>query len=534
MAGLLGAPGVIVVLGLLIVVAVVAAAVRYVRVPYSVALVLTGLGLALLPGVPHLQLTPGIILTVFLPVLLFYGAYNLDLADLRAALTPVALLALPGVLVTAALVGAALHLAADLPWTDALLFGTIVAATDPVAVLSIFGEVGAPRRLATIVTGESLFNDGTALVLFAAVLEVATAHGLDAGATVERFLIEVLGGLALGVAVGIVGSTVLRRIDDALLETTLTLIMAYGGYLLATALGSSGPLETVAAGLLLGGRGARAMSPTTRLQAGATWEFLDFLANSLLFLLVGLALRPIGETTVARLGWGVWWPLLVAIVAVTVARALVVGAVGLALRRARQPLPGGWRTVITWAGLRGAVSLAAALSLPAALPGRDLLLTLTFGIVLFTILAQGLTIQPLLARRGIVGDEGMRHDVELALGRLRTVEAAAREVETLRGADALDVHLARRLADRYAEQGRALRAALDATYHSSAARERQQEVEALRHLLRVQHEAARDAYARGQLSRGAFRELIAEVDREMADLDGVGRDARDVDASDAV
>nr|MDQ2829922.1 cation:proton antiporter [Chloroflexota bacterium] len=352
MAGLLGAPGVIVVLGLLIVVAVVAAAVRYVRVPYSVALVLTGLGLALLPGVPHLQLTPGIILTVFLPVLLFYGAYNLDLADLRAALTPVALLALPGVLVTAALVGAALHLAAGLPWTDALLFGTIVAATDPVAVLSIFGEVGAPRRLATIVTGESLFNDGTALVLFAAVLEVATAHGLDAGATVERFLIEVLGGLALGAAVGIVGSTVLRRIDDALLETTLTLIMAYGGYLLATALGSSGPLETVAAGLLLGGRGARAMSPTTRLQAGATWEFLDFLANSLLFLLVGLALRPIGETTVARLGWGVWWPLLVAIVAVTVARALVVGAVGLALRRAAQPLPCGWRTVITWAGLR--------------------------------------------------------------------------------------------------------------------------------------------------------------------------------------
>lgn len=128
----------------------------------------------------------------------------------------------------------------------------------------------------------------------------------------------------------------------------------------------------------------------------------------------------------------------------------------------------------------------------------------------------------------------MRHDVDVALGRLRTVEAAAREVETLRRADALDVHLARRLADRYAEQGRALRAALDASYHSSAARERQQEVEALRHLLRVQHEAARDAYARGQLSRGAFRELIAEVDREMADLDGVGRDARDVKASDAV
>jgi CPA1 family monovalent cation:H+ antiporter len=524
------APEVVVILGLLVIVAVVAAVVRYVRIPYTVALVLTGLALALLPDIPRVQLTPSIILTIFLPVLLFYGAYNLALADLRANLAPIALLALPGVVATAGLVGAALHLAAGLSWVDALLFGTIVAATDPVAVLSIFGEVSAPRRLAAIVTGESLFNDGTALVFFAAALEVATAHGVDAGRTAEHFVVAVLGGLILGVAVGIVGSTVLQRIDEALLETTITLILAYGGYLLASALGSSGPLETVAAGLFLGRRGTQVMSPTTRLQAGATWEFLDFLANSLLFLLMGLALRPIGEATLARLGWGVAWPLLVSIVAVSVARAVVVWVVASVLRRAGEPLPRTWGTVLTWAGLRGAVALAAALSLPTSLPGRDVLLTLTFGIVLFTILVQGLTIRPLLERLGVGGEEGTRRDFELAVGRLRTVEAAAREVSSLRRAQALDEHLARRLLARYVAQRKELQERLDTVYHSSEALARQQEEAALWHLWRVQREAARAAYVRGQLSRGALRELIAEIDAEMGHLDGGGGKVRDADA----
>jgi CPA1 family monovalent cation:H+ antiporter len=234
--------------------------------------------------------------------------------------------------------------------------------------------------------------------------------------------------------------------------------------------------------------------------------------------------------TLARLGWGVWWPLLVSIVAVTVARAVIVWAVAGVLRRAGQSLLRGWRTVLTWAGLRGAVALAAALSLPTSLPGRDVLLTLTFGIVLFTILAQGLTIRPLLERLGVGGEEGTQRDVELALGQLRTVEAATREVASLRRAHALDEHLARRLLARYAAQRKELQERLDTVYHSSEVLARQQEEAALRHLWRVQREAARAAYVRGQLSRGALRELIAEIDAEMGHLDGVGAKARDADA----
>ncbi len=511
-------PDVATFLALVIVVAVVAAAVRLVRVPYTVALVLTGLALALAPGVPSVDLTPAVILTVFLPVLLFHGSYNLDLADLRANLAPVALLAVPGVVATAGLVGAALHLLAGLPWATALLFGAIVSATDPVAVLAIFGEVGAPRRLATIVDGESLFNDGTALVLVSTILVVIQSGTFDAAITLESFAVAVVGSLALGTAVAVLGGAVLRRIDDALLETTITLILAYGGYLLADRLGVSGPLETVTAGLALGARGREVMSPTTRLQAQATWQFLDFLANSLLFLLVGLALRTVGTTAAGQLDVGVLRPLAVALIAVVVARAAVAWGVAALLARVDRPFPRGWRTVLTWAGLRGAVSLAAGLSLPTGLPGRELLLTLTFGVVLFTLLAQGLTIRTVMERRGLLAAEATRRDYELALGELQAVEAALRELAALRRADLLDGAGGERLEREYGGRRRELRAHL-ATLSGAAALGDEHELEATRRLLHVQREAVRGARARGMLSYATERELIDKLERDLAQLE---------------
>jgi len=476
--------GVAIIIGLMVAVTIVAAAVRFVHVPYTVALVLTGLALAVAPQTPSIALSPGAILTIFLPVLLFHGAYNLDISDLRANLTPVALLAVPGVIVTAALVGAALHLAVGLAWGPALLFGAIVSATDPVAVLAIFGAIGAPRRLATIVNAESLFNDGTALVIFTTVLGVISAGSFDAAATAEGFVVQVAGSLALGAAVGIVAGTVLHRIDDALLETTITLILAYGGYLLATRFALSGALETVTAGLMLGARGTRVMSPTTRLQAGATWEFLDFLANSLLFLLVGLELRPVGQTTIHTLG----------------------GALG--------------------PGLRGAVALAAGLSLPDYVPQRGLILALTFGVTLFTLLAQGLTIRLVMERLGLVSEEASRHELEIARGRLRAVDAAVRELAALRQAHGLDDGLASKLEEEYGERRRELsqRVAEMLRRDSRDTLEREEEIQALRRLLRVQRDAIHASYARGLLSGTAERELEAELDRDLAQLEPAAED----------
>lgn len=512
-------PGIEGFIGLLVVAAVVAAGVRFVRFPYTVALILTGLALALLPGTPHFELTPGIILTVFLPVLLFFGAYNLDAGEIRATIRPITLLAVPGVVATAGLVGAALHFTTNLSWTEGLLFGTIVAATDPVAVLAIFGELGAPRRLATIVTGESLFNDGTALVFFTTMVGLATANTIDIGTTIEQFGVEFFGSLALGAAVGIVGSTVVHRIDEALLETLLTLIIAYGGFLLADQFGMSGPLETVVAGLVFGTRGLEIMSPTTRLQAGATWEFLDFLANSLLFLLMGLALRPIGTITASHLGVDVWWPLVVAIAAVTVARVIVIALTSYVLARTPSVLPHGWSAVLAWSGLRGAVSFAAALSLPPSLPQRDLLLTLTFGVVLFTLIAQGLTMRPLMERLGLGQSEVSRYELELMLGRLRALEAASREIESLKRVDGIDPHLAEQMLTQYQARREELRRELDTSFHADGVLEDEQRREVMRRLLRVQHEAAREAFARGQIGHSALRQLTADIDAELGHLE---------------
>ena len=421
---------------LLIVVTLVAAAVRRIRLPYEVALVVVGLALAFTPGVPRVELTHDVILTVFLPVLLFHGAYTLSLSELWASLRLVAFLALPGVIATAGLVGVALHAFAGLSWTSALLFGTIVAATDPVSVLAIFGQVGAPRRLTAIVSGESLFNDGTALVLFSTMLGIASVGHFNFLGSLGGALLVIGGSLALGAMVGLGGALILRQADDALVETSITLILAYGGYLLANRLALSGPLETVVAGLLLGTRGEQVMSPNTRLQAGATWEFLDFLANSLLFLLMGLAVRAVALAPGQRIGWSLVIPMAVALLAVLVARVVVVRVTARALVVLGTPLPRGWDLVLVWAGLRGAVSLAAALSLPTALADRQLLLILTFGVVLFTLLCQGLTISPLLDNLGLVDGANDPSSLPAALPDLGTGVALAARPD-LERADAL-------------------------------------------------------------------------------------------------
>ncbi len=516
-------------LGLVVVVVVVAALVRTIHVPYTIALVVVGLALALLPHTPHVEVTPALILTVFLPVLLFHGAYNLEFAAVRADLLPVAWLAVPGVAVTAAAVGVALHLIADLPWDAALALGAIVGATDPVAVLSIFRDVGAPRRLRIIVEAESLFNDGTALILFSTVVGAGTAHVVSPENIIERFAVALAGSVALGIAVGALGSAALARLDDALVATAATLIMAYGGYLLADHLSLSGPLETATAGLLFGVHGERVLSPTARVQARATWEFLDFLANSLLFLLMGLAVRPVSAVMAAHLGATVWLPLAVVIVAMTAARVVVAWAVAALPARVREPLPRGWPVAIAWAGLRGAVSLAAALSLPRGFPQRDLLLALTFGVVLVTLLAQGVTMRPLLLHLGLGADRAAHRDVEAALGRVRAVEAALREVDALRREAVIAPPVLDQLEAEYRRRRQDVYAALEALYQDRGQLRRQQEREARRRVLYAQRAAVRGAAARGLLSRSTLRDLLAEIDRGLSHLDPAATDASDED-----
>jgi CPA1 family monovalent cation:H+ antiporter len=362
-------------------------------VSYPIALVLTGLLIeeSHVVRVPHLD--PGLLLFALLPPLLFDASFRLDARELRLVARPVLLLAVPGVLVAALAVGGLLWLVLDLPFGTALLFGSIAAATDPVAVVGIVQKLGLPPRLTVIAEAESLINDGMAITVYTGVLGYAVSGNLAAGQTGRVFAQEVFGGLLIGAAVGFLGARLTSHIDEALIEMTLSTVLAYGSYLLADSAHASGPLACVAAGLIHGSYGrAFGMSRRTSDHLDLLWEYLGFLANAIVFLLVGFTVN-LGQLLDDA------WPVTVAIVAVLAVRALVVR---LMTPRAGDHGVPAWkeRLVLTWAGFRGALTIALALALPADTPHRDQIIAMAFGVVLFTLVVQGLSLPRLLRTLG--------------------------------------------------------------------------------------------------------------------------------------
>lgn len=376
--------------------ALVALGVRRVRVPYSVALVLVGLVVAAIGPPLRLSITPDLVLVVLLPGLIFEAAYQLNFEELRRTFAGVAVLAVPGVVISAGIVAIVLTTTTDLPASSALLVGAMVSATDPVAVISTFKRLRSPRRLATLVEAESLLNDGTAIVIFGIALQAAGGTVTPSGA-VFAFVAVVVASAVIGLAVGLVASRVVARVDDHLIELTISLLVAYGTYLVADRLGQSGIIATVVAGVTLGTYGRRiGMSQRTVEALDTVWEFVAFLLTALVFLLVGLVI------TVGQLV-GALQPIFWGVIAVLTGRALVVyglvGPLGRALARfEHESWRRSWLHVLFWSGLRGAVAVALALSLPVSLPQRDLLQGITFGIVLFTLLVQGTTAEWVIAR----------------------------------------------------------------------------------------------------------------------------------------
>jgi CPA1 family monovalent cation:H+ antiporter len=368
---------------------------RRVRVPYAVALVLGGLLVeeSHLVTAPHLD--PPVVLFAFLPPLLFDAAFRLDARELRLVLRPVLLLAVPGVLVTTLVVGGVVALALGLPLSVALLFGSIVAATDPVAVTAVLKETALPARLLVVPEAESLVNDGMAITLYTGFGELGAAGGIDVAALSGLFLREVLLGLVVGIVLGFVCARLTSTVDDHLIEMMLSVVLAYGSYLVADRLHASGPLACVAAGIIQGSYGrAFGMSERTSRLLDDLWEFLGFFANAVLFLLVGLSVNLAALVANGK-------AVAVAIVAVLVARVLVVEAVGLLTARGPLATPFRERLVLIWAGLRGALTIALALGLPRDTPSRALLIDMAFGVVLFTLIGQGLSLSLLIRRLGL-------------------------------------------------------------------------------------------------------------------------------------
>ncbi|MDQ6766656.1 MAG: sodium:proton antiporter [Candidatus Eremiobacteraeota bacterium] len=378
---------------LLLAVMAVAIAARYTRVPYTVGLVIVGLAIGAVPGHPHISLTPELVMFVFLPALLFAGAWTYPTTELRRSWLPITLLATLGVLISILVSWYVLVRWAGLPMQTALLFGAIVSPTDPIAVLSIFRSLHTNKRLAAIVEGESLFNDATAVIAFKLTLlaSVITTH-VSLAIPVMDFLELLGGGIAVGLIVGGAGLLVLRLTDDYLVEAMGTLIAAYGSYFVAEKFHASGLIAAIVAGMFLSRVGSQFGSfSSTRQSVNQLWEFFAFVANSMLFLLVGLAinLSELRDVLILAL-WG--------ILAVALGRVVTVYGLCNLSSLLGQRVPVAWQHVLSLAGLRGALSMALALSLPSSIAHRDLLIAMVFSVVLFTLVAQGLAIVPALMR----------------------------------------------------------------------------------------------------------------------------------------
>jgi len=508
--------------GLMVIAAIVDRIAARVEVPFSVALVVAGAALgalaerwAILEPIGSLEVTPEAVFFVFLPTLIFQSAFHLDARALRANLIPTLLLAVPGLLISTGLIGTIMYtvggsVGLTLSFPEALLLGSILSATDRVAVIALFSKLGAPKRLTVLVEGESLFNDATAIVLSGIILGVIAAGAFTTNTLVDgvlEFGAVFFGGLLVGAALAFVADLVIGRArNDAFLEITATTILAYLSFYLAEhSLHLSGVMAVVAAGVLIGGWGKTKISPSIAGYLEHFWDYVAGVANALIFLLVGLTVE-IGALVDAL-------PILVWVIgAMLLSRALCIFTlVPLSSRiSGTRPISRGYQTVMYWGGLRGGIALAIALSLPDTLSGKDDFVTIATGAVLFTLIVQGLTIERVVRYFGLhvppMSDQLARFEGRIA-GKLRALDA----IPLLQAGGLFPPRVAQSMEARTTEELSALRKELGVL----RARELDEELDRrILYLRSFGSEKARyyDMFSRGHLTEGAYRDLIHSLD----------------------
>jgi CPA1 family monovalent cation:H+ antiporter len=496
--------------------AAVAVVARRLRVPYTVALVVAGLALGAAHALEPPHLTRELLFAIFLPGLLFEAAFHIEFREFWRDRGPIAALAVPGVAGAIALTAGILAVvvggtdaAPGFTWEHALVFGALIAATDPIAVVALFKSLGAPRRLGLLIEGESLLNDGTAIVFFTLVLAYVTGGGTSAGGLVRDFVTTVGAGALVGGAVGGAASFAIRSIDDAMLEITFTTVAAYGSFAVAEHFHYSGVIATVVAGLLCGNHAARTgMSPSTRVAVETFWEYVAFALNSLVFLLIGFEVK-LGALAAA-------WPLIVAgFLAVTLGRGVLVAAVSAILYRTRQRIPRAWGVVLTWGGLRGAVSMVLALGLPLTFPNRDLLVTMTFGVVVLSILLQGTTMAPLLRALGVVRGHEARAEYVRARAELQTANAALAELARLGEQRLVAPDVAADVRAQYEARVHDAESALRAVRLERAELRAEETEHAIRQLIAVEKGHLIDAVRRGSIDAETAEAMLADADARL-------------------
>lgn len=414
-------------LELLLIASLVAVAVKYVRLPYTIALVLSGLGISFL-GFEGIGLSEEIILFIFLPPLIFEGAIHIDLDTLKENLLSIITLAFIGLLISIFIVGYLINTFIHIPLIIALLFGAMVMPTDPVSVLAMFKKLGISKRLTTIIEGESIFNDGAGVVIFVTILSIIETNTFNISVTVIEFLKMVIMGLLIGFITGYATYRVLRQIDDHLVEVLLTGILAYGTFIICEQIHVSGVIGVLAAGLVIGNKGKIfAMSPKTRIAIQESWELAAFIINSLIFLMIGTQI-PMDEISGHLSVVGI--SILVVIIARAVSVYLPMFMLNLKLRN---KIPISWIHVINWSGLHGSIPIALMLSLSeSSIEYLEELYLMVFGVVLFSLVFQGLSIEILVRKLGLVERKTEIERYEGLLAEKIAMTEALNELEMMR------------------------------------------------------------------------------------------------------
>jgi Na+/H+ antiporter len=431
--------------GLLVAVAGLSALARFLSVPYPIVLVVGGAVFGFIPGLPEVHLDPEVVLVVFLPPLLYAASIYANFNDLRASIRPLTFSTVGLVLATMTTVAWAAHaLVPGMDWQVAFVLGAIVSPTDPLAAATIMRRLDAPRRMVSGIEGEGLFNDATALVAYRVAVAAVVAGSFSLADATLRFVLGAIGGVAIGLAVGAIVAAIRKRIADTEVSITISLLTCYAAFVPADAIGASGVLATVTAGIYMGVMAARILPARVRLQGFVVWNILDFIVNAILFVLIGLQLRTAldglsGYSAGALTGYAL------AVTGAVVGTRLVwfftlpylIRAIDRRPAQRARRISASWRLVMAWSGMRGAVSLAVALALPlttdagAAFPQRNLIIFLTFAVIFFTLVVQGLSLPTLIRRLGI-DDGGADADEEIR-ARLRATKAAIEQIDALSG-----------------------------------------------------------------------------------------------------
>ncbi|HEY6541171.1 MAG TPA: Na+/H+ antiporter [Ktedonobacteraceae bacterium] len=511
--------------GLLVAIVVLATLAARFRLPYAILLVIGGLALGFVPGLPGIELNPELILVLFLPPLIYSSAWFTSWRAFRASLRPILQLALGLVLVTTLVIAVVAHFIAGLSWPVAFVLGAVISPTDAVAASATARGFGLPRRIVTVIEGESMVNDATGLVVYRFAVAVVVVGSFSLWQAGLQFILVSVGGLVIGLVIAWPVAWLHRHLDDAPIEITITLLTPYAAYLLADALQVSGVLAVLAAGLYLSHQSSRFFSSNTRLQANAVWNVLVFLLNGLVFLLIGLQLRSIVVGIAGHSPFTVIWQALLISLAVIIVRiAWVFPAASLprmfsARLRARDPYPG-WRQVATvaWVGMRGGLSLAAALALPLTLtngapfPQRDLVIFFTFGVILVTLVGQGLSLGPIIRLLGLQRDSSLER--EHALAHLVATRAALSRLDELAGEEQVPQDALVRLRTHYASKLETLNEAVEGTANVRFDGHEPDQKQLRREVLAAERAAVIGLRDRGRIDDETLRLVERELDLE--------------------